>query len=238
MLIVQDLNYSYDHQQILQQINLSLEAGKIYTLIGRSGVGKTTLLKLMSGIYQPKEGVISIKGDRLDPRQHNLAYVPQHYGLIPWYSVKKNILLPRKLRNRKKDVKKERLMSLSKELRIDHIMDKFPVHISGGQKQRVAIGRALFQRPDILLMDEPFSSLDQMHRNEARDVFLRVWKKHCLTTVIVTHDLLEAIYLGHHIMILKESSTLEICDNPYYHKALEKGLEDIYAYKRTLEDRM
>lgn len=238
MIEVKDMSYSYEDNKILRKISFSLEEGKICTLIGKSGIGKTTLLKLMAGISHYQEGTVSIKGTTINPKQHHIGYIPQHYGLIPWYNVKKNILLPRKLKSGKKNVALDQLDMLCQELRIDDILDKYPTHISGGQKQRVAIARALYQEPEILLMDEPFASLDYMHRDEARKLFLKVWEQHQLTTIMVTHDILEAIYLGHSIVILSGTDELKIYDNPYVQIDLKDNLKGIYDYKEMLEKYM
>lgn len=238
MIEVKDVSYSYEDHEILHKISFSLDEGERCTLIGKSGIGKTTVLKLISGICPCQDGTITLKGRTVNTKEHHMGYIPQHYGLIPWYNVKKNIVLPRKLKNGKKNVNLHQLHGLCRELRIDNILNKYPNHLSGGQQQRVAIARALYQEPDVLLMDEPFASLDYMHREEARKIFLDIWEKHQITTMMVTHDLLEAIYLGHKVAILSGANHMTILDNPYVQMNLKDNLEGIYAYKDMLEKHM
>lgn len=139
----------------------------------------------------------------LDPRIHKIGLIPQNCGLLPWKTVKENCLLPLKIRKESiSENQREKIMQIYEALKITDLIDKYPKELSGGEVQRAAIARAFILQPDILLMDEPFSALDEITREEARELFLNVWKQVKPTTILVTHSIVEALYLGNTIMVM------------------------------------
>ncbi|MFD1040300.1 ATP-binding cassette domain-containing protein [Virgibacillus byunsanensis] len=182
-------------------IDMKFEVGEeIVVLFGPSGAGKTTVLNCIAGLSRPDDGSIQLKEQVLFEAKHkpipihkrNIGYLFQDYALFPHMTVRKNITY---------GMKDESLMnSLVKTVGIEHILDSYPRHISGGEKQRVALVRALATKPYLLLLDEPFSSLDDQTRKECQDELLRlhtIWK---IPVIVVTHDYEEAIKLGNRIL--------------------------------------
>lgn len=178
---------------ILKNINLSLKKGEIGVVFGPNGAGKTTLLKAISGILTPKNGRVKINGKDvtdIPPEHRNVAYIFQNLALFPHLTVFENVAFPLKVKKEKNI--KEKVNFILKKLEISELENRFPGKLSGGEKQRVAIARALVSNPDILLMDEPFSSLDFKMRKFIRQEFINIIKSYKITTLFVTHDPYEA----------------------------------------------
>lgn len=203
---------------IVKDCRFTVEEGETFCLLGRSGVGKSTVLKVAAGIQIGYKGTVRIHGEKRNAGKHNIGFIPQDGGLIPWKTVKENILLFSKLKIGSKKTPWELYEILMQELKIQGLESSYPNALSGGEKQRVAIARAFLQKPSILLLDEPFSALDVIIREEVQNLFLNIWRKKRVTTIFVTHDIQEALYLGHRIGILSGSpGTLkEILDNPWF----------------------
>ncbi len=236
MLIINDLSIHYKSKQtdhpVISHFSLQLEKGESLAILGPSGCGKSTLINALAGSLAIREGVVEFADEGqgnlrpLHPKEHKIGYIPQNCGLLPWKTVRQNCLLPLKIR--KEYVKRthtEELDYLSKALNIKDILDKYPQQLSGGQNQRSAIARAFLLLPDLLLMDEPFSALDEITRMEARELFLAVWKKQRPTTILVTHSIEEALYLGSTICVLGSTGgTIKYHNtNPYFGQS---GTED------------
>lgn len=215
------VNYCNKEETVaaLGPITLNIEKGEIVVLIGPSGCGKSTLLKVLGGIIKQYDGTITMEEETLDYRKHLISYIPQGYGLLPWKNVYQNCLLPYKIKRipTTESIKSD-LEEILKTLEIDMLKKRYPMALSGGQRQRVAIAKALCYKPDILLMDEPFSALDAIMKEEATALFLRVWEKYRCHTVMVTHSIEEALYLGNKIVILSNSpgKIEKIIENPLF----------------------
>lgn len=231
MIRIKDLTVTYqsteDCYAALQNINLELSAGETCAIIGPSGCGKSTLLKVLAGIIKKFEGSVEINGQPITPRKQRIGFIPQNYGLLPWKNVYENIRLGIKIKNKKAADDSEKLDNLIEQLGLGGLENRYPGELSGGQQQRVALARAFLLKPDLLLMDEPFSALDAMTREEIQNVFLNVWRKHSVSTVLVTHHVEEAVYLGRKIVILSFSpgTVSTIIDNPLF------GVEDIRNHR-------
>lgn len=226
MIKLNNVYFSYSKEKpLLKNITFELKKGEILTIVGASASGKTTLLKIIGKIIEQEKGTVEIKED-------TVGYIPQNYGLIPWKKVSENIVLHRKLKYGKKSIDQNRVMTISKELKIDDILNKYPSNISGGQQQRVALARAFFLDTNILLMDEPFSALDSFNREKAKLFFKDICKEHNTTTIIVTHDIKEALYLGHRIGVMDNSSdsSLQIIKNDFFGIEYE-DIENEYTKK-------
>ena len=220
MIAIKDLSVKYgdlnEATLVLDQININIGKGEIYTFIGPSGCGKSTFLYVLSGILQDYTGTVLIDGQPVNPRAQRIGLILQNYGLLPWKNVYQNIMLGIKIKGQPRE--DDYCAYILQQLGIDHLLDRFPKELSGGQQQRVAIARAFLLKPDILLMDEPFSALDAISREEMQELFLKIWQEHNVTTVFITHSVDEALYLGSKIVVFSASPgrILGVYDNPCF----------------------
>jgi NitT/TauT family transport system ATP-binding protein len=190
-------------------VSFSIDEGEFVCVVGPSGCGKTTLLKCVAGLLPPSAGEILLRGSRVTSPPERMALVFQEYSrsLMPWLSVRNNVLLP--LRH-KKLTKRERTSLVEDALGavgLLRFMDRYPWQLSGGMQQRVAIARALAYQPSILLMDEPFASVDAQTRGDLEDLVLGVRDEFGITILFVTHDIDESVYLSDRIVVLSHSPT-------------------------------
>lgn len=219
MLEIKNVDVFYDKNQseVLKNINLQINTGEIYAVIGPSGCGKSTLLKAISGLTPYNKGAILLNKEKVSAKSHTIGLIPQNYGLLPWKTVFANILLALKVKGRQIDkTTLNNIEEVMEKLEILALKERFPNNLSGGQKQRVAIARAFILQPDILLMDEPFSALDALTRESIQELFLNIWKEQNITTMLITHSIEEAIYLGTKIVIMSPfpGKIISILDNP------------------------
>lgn len=232
MIAIKDLTVKYLRQDetvpALERINIEIPAGQIYTFIGPSGCGKSTLLYVLSGIIQDYTGSVMINGEPVDPKKQRIGMILQNYGLMPWRNVYQNVVLGTKIKDGQRRLD-EYGQYILEQLGIAHLLDRYPKELSGGQQQRVAIARSFILKPDLLLMDEPFSALDAISREEMQELFLDTWKQHNVTTVFITHSVDEALYLGSKIVVLSPApgTILEVIDNPCF-KMEDMRLQDDY----------
>lgn len=189
----------------LDNINLALEDRKIYTLVGPSGSGKTTLIYAIAGLLKPSEGGVFIKGEMVDGPSLDTAVIFQDFGLFPWKTVAQNIALGLIIRKENPVKTKQIVDDILDKLFLKPFARHYPGQLSGGQKQRVAIGRALAVSPSLLLMDEPFSSLDAITRENMQCEILNLWRQNPMTILLVTHSIEEAVFLGQKIIVLSPS---------------------------------
>ncbi|MDR2956324.1 MAG: ABC transporter ATP-binding protein [Prevotella sp.] len=217
MLTIENLSVRYGETEALNDFSLNIRKGNIYSLIGPSGCGKSTLLKVLCGIIKSFEGKISFNDKPFNPNDIKIGYVPQQYGLLDWKTVKENIYLPFKLDKDKEVIEKE-IKEVIKSLEIDDLQNRYPSQLSGGQNQRVALARAFISRPDILLMDEPFSSLDTFTSAISQRLFLSLWQKYKVTTLFITHNIHEAVSIGEHIIIMSKApgKIIHEIENPLF----------------------
>lgn len=227
MMKIDGISVSYQTKgrrvSVLRNFSLHLLEGEVLAVLGSSGCGKSTLIQVLAGMLPVDCGTVTVDKDGVDiplnPKVHKIAVIPQNCGLLPWKTIRQNCLLPLKLHNLKIDDKKQaELEETSRSLQVDSLLERYPHELSGGQVQRAALARAFLQEPDLLLMDEPFSSLDAITRSDAWELFLNIWKKKQPITILVTHSIEEALYLGNKIAVLDKvkGSLLEQMDNPFY----------------------
>ncbi len=227
MLIINDLSIHYKSKQtfnpVVRHLSFELPKGESLAILGSSGCGKSTLINALAGSLEIESGTIEfVNNDErcaLNPRLHKIGLIPQNCGLLPWKTVRENCLLPLKIRKEyHKGRHTEELNRISNALNIQDILDKYPNELSGGQLQRSAIARAFLLQPDLLLMDEPFSALDAITREEARELFLKVWTYQKPTTILVTHSIEEALYLGNMIYVMgTQGGNIKYrSNNPYF----------------------
>jgi NitT/TauT family transport system ATP-binding protein len=195
--------------EALRDVTFVVEDGEFVCVVGPSGCGKTTLLKCVAGLLRPTRGETILRGKRVTEPPEEMALVFQEYGrsLMPWASVRNNVLLPLRHkplgRNERTRLVEEALESVALTRFIDH----YPWQLSGGMQQRVAIARALAYQPSILLMDEPFASVDAQTRGDLEDLVLRVREEYGITILFVTHDIDESVYLADRVVVLTHSPT-------------------------------
>ena len=205
MLEARGISVAFGARQIFRDLELRVASGEFVSVVGPSGCGKTTLLRVLAGLAPPTTGELSFKGRRVDGPQPGIAIVFQDYGraLLPWRTVSGNVALALEARGIAQREHRERIESLLAMLKLAEHADKFPAQLSGGMQQRVQIARCLAQEPELLLMDEPFGSLDAITRHELQDETARIARESGRTVLFVTHDLEEAIYLGDRVVALE-----------------------------------
>ena len=202
MLEARAISVAFGARQIFRDLTLGVAAGEFVSVVGPSGCGKTTLLRVLAGLAAPTTGELHFKGRRVDGPQPGIAIVFQDYGraLLPWRTVSGNVALALESRGIPRRDHRERIEALLATLKLAEHADKFPAQLSGGMQQRVQIARCLAQEPELLLMDEPFGSLDAMTRQTLQDETLAIAAASDASIVFVTHDLDEAIYLGDRVV--------------------------------------
>jgi NitT/TauT family transport system ATP-binding protein len=191
-------------KQVLSDISVDVRRGELVCIVGPSGAGKTTLLRCLSGLHQPTSGEVLLNGTRVDGPPEQLAVVFQDYSrsLLPWMKVAANVEFPLLEKKMSKADRKALVEEMLTAVGLQEHSGKYPRQLSGGMQQRVAIARALAYRPSVLLMDEPFASLDAQTRAELEDVVLELRDEYGVTIVFVTHDIDEAVYLGDRVVVL------------------------------------
>ena len=198
MLNVSNLSISFDENQVLDGFNLDLQSGDIFALLGDSGSGKSSALRFIAGLEDAKDGAVALYGNDLSndglhfvkPEFREIGMVFQDYALFPHMTVFQNISFGIDQLSKKQKV--ERVTSLLELINLKGIEKKYPHQLSGGEQQRVALARALAKSPKLLLLDEPFSSLDKSHRKELIKDVRSILKKQSVTSILVTHDEIEA----------------------------------------------
>ena len=210
-LKISNVSFSYKKgAKAINNFNLEVRKGSFTTLLGESGCGKTTILKLISGFLQPDMGLIEIEGvnqNRIEPDKRKIAFVFQNYALFPHLTVKNNILYG--VKNKKNENNYKIFEDTVKSLNLDNLLNRYPHELSGGQQQRVALARSLVLNPKILLMDEPLSSLDTKLREKVRDELKEIQQKLKITTIYVTHDREEALSLSDKIAVIHDGKILQ-----------------------------
>ncbi|CAH0344529.1 ABC transporter ATP-binding protein [Bacillus sp. CECT 9360] len=195
------LNEKKDKVQVLDEININVEKGSFVSIVGPSGCGKSTLLYLIAGLEKADKGEIRVAGNKVTKPGPDRVVVFQEAGLFPWLTVLENVTYGLKIKKMPKEEAKAKAMDILKMVHLSRYVDSYPHQLSGGMKQRVAIARALVMEPDILLMDEPFSALDEQTRMVLHRELLEIWRKTKVTIFFVTHNIREAVLLSEQVIV-------------------------------------
>jgi NitT/TauT family transport system ATP-binding protein len=205
LLNVQHIGKQYGDLLAVKDATFDVREGEFISIVGPSGCGKTTLLKMICGLLEPSSGQVTIHEQQVTSSVPEMILVFQDYSrsLFPWLTVRKNVLFPLKNRSDLNSAEKERrAQEAIQAVGLDDSFDQYPWQLSGGMQQRVAIARAIAFRPEILLLDEPFASVDALTRAELEDLVLRLQAKFKITVLLVTHDIDEAVYLADRVFVL------------------------------------
>jgi NitT/TauT family transport system ATP-binding protein len=188
----------------LGEVSFTVKEGEVVCVVGPSGCGKSTLLRAVSGLLRPAAGGSSLHGAPIDSVPDDLAVVFQDYSrsLMPWLKVAGNVELPLRTRKLTRRQRRERVEEALRWVSLDRAADQYPWQLSGGMQQRVAIARALAYRPTLVVMDEPFASVDAQTREDLEDLVLRMRTDYSMTVLLVTHDIDESVYLSDRIVVL------------------------------------
>ena len=211
-----NIKKAYRNQIILEEFNLSVTQGEFVTIIGSSGCGKTTALKMINGLIKPTSGDIFVDGENIRDKnltelRRNIGYAIQGSVLFPHMTVEQNISYVPNLINKKN--KEKTTMAVSKWMNIvgldEELKDRYPSELSGGQQQRVGIARALAASPDILLMDEPFGAVDEITRGQLQNELKQIHQETGITILFVTHDISEALKLGTKVLVMDKGKIVQ-----------------------------
>lgn len=220
MIRLEHVTKSFGRYKALDDVSIVVEEGEFLTVIGRSGCGKTTMLRMINGLQKPDSGKVYAAGEDVGEAdlirlRRKIGYVIQNKGLFPHMTVEKNIIYvpvisgqKDKRQNRKLAEELIGLVGLEREM-----LDRYPEELSGGQQQRVGIARALASRPKLLLMDEPFGALDEITKWAMQNELLALQKKLGMTVVFITHDIREAMKLGDRVLVMEQGKIAQ-CDTP------------------------
>lgn len=216
LIEVEKVKKVYGDKLILKNINLKIDKGEFVTIIGSSGCGKTTFLKLINGLVKPDFGQVYInnydisKIDKIALRRR-IGYVIQEIGLFPHMNVRKNIsYIPNLIKKDSKEKVENKVRELIKVVGLkEDMLDRYPNELSGGQRQRVGIARALASDAKILLMDEPFGAIDEITRRILQDEILRIYNEFNMTILFITHDIKEALKLGTRVIVMDKGEIIQ-----------------------------
>ncbi|MEV6373106.1 ABC transporter ATP-binding protein [Micromonospora musae] len=200
--------------EAVRDLTFAVARGDLVCVVGPSGAGKTTLLKCIAGLLAPTSGEVILEGEPVDGPPPGMAVVFQEYGrsLFPWMTVRKNVELPLKQKKLPKARRAELVGQALDAVGLGDVHGAYPWQLSGGMQQRVAIARAIAYEPHILLMDEPFAAVDAQTRADLEDLVRSLWQRLGVTTLFVTHDIDEAVYLGQRVLVLSSSPTVVLDD--------------------------
>lgn len=202
LLVAERLQMAFPGVEALAEASLTVERGEFVCLLGPSGCGKSTLLNILGGLLRPTGGQVYFDGRPLSAPQQRIAYVFQKANLMPWRTALANVTLPLEVRGVPRAEAERRAEEMLALLGLGGFERCYPRQLSGGMEQRVAIARALVQGAEVLLLDEPFGSLDALTREQLNEELLRIWQAQAKTVVMVTHSISEALFLADRVLVL------------------------------------
>lgn len=242
ILVAENISKSFDNNLIINNINIRLGNREIVSLLGQSGVGKSTLFNILSGIYLPDSGKVYLKGNDITGRPGKISYMLQKDLLLPYKTVLDNTALPLIIKGMKKKDARSNASELFAEFGLDGCEKKYPSQLSGGMRQRAALLRTYLASDGIALLDEPFSALDTLTKSAMHKWYLDIMSKIDLATVFITHDIDEAILLSDRVYIMTGKPgeiTSEIVINCNKPRPEDFNLsEEFLAYKRMIVEKL
>lgn len=213
MLQVENLYLRYGEAQVLSDLGFSIMRGKTLAIIGPSGCGKSSLLLCLAGLQSYDSGSITLNGEAVEVVGKQIGLVLQDNHLFPWLTARRNMEMGLIARGAEIKTLRKKVDDVAEVLGISDLLERYPKQLSGGEKQRVGIGRVLCYEPQLLLLDEPSSALDAMNKEKFQDLILNLKNKEERITIIVTHSIEEAVYLGDEIMVMQGDQTYKILPN-------------------------
>ncbi|MFN2561729.1 MAG: sulfate/molybdate ABC transporter ATP-binding protein [Jatrophihabitans sp.] len=239
---VQGIGKRFGDFVALQDVDLTVRSGALTALLGPSGGGKSTLLRIIAGLEKPDTGTVEIDGadaTRLAPRHRDVGFVFQHYAAFSHLSVYRNVAFGLEIRKRPKDEIRRRVHELLDLVHLEQFADRLPSQLSGGQRQRMALARALAVEPKVLLLDEPFGALDAKVRKELRDWLRRLHDEVHVTTLFVTHDQEEALEVSDEIVVINDGRVEQIgTPDELYDKPVNQFVMSFLGPVTSLSDRL
>ncbi|WP_436375444.1 ABC transporter ATP-binding protein [Cytobacillus sp. BC1816] len=234
-LSVEHLTKIFDTNQVLNNLSFHVNVGEFVSILGPSGSGKSTIFNLIGGMLLPDEGSIILGGEKIDGKRGSISYMPQTPSLLPWRTILQNVLLGQELKG---ETDSETARKMLQKAGLGDYENAYPHELSGGMKQRAAFIRALLSPQPIILLDEPFSALDELTRLEMQKWLLDIWSEHKPTILFVTHNIEEAIYLSDRILILssKPAKVIQEYNVPFNRPRMEELFldENFLACKRNI----
>ena len=212
-LLLEDISLQIGRNSILEEISFRLPIGQVLVVLGNSGAGKSKLLEVIAGLLKHQSGKIIYGGQdigMLSPQARKIGFVFQDYALFPHMTAEENILFGLKARQAPVKEQTKWLKAVAGELKIDHLLKRFPAELSGGQQQRVALARCMVLRPEILLLDEPLSALDAASRERLALLMKKIQRKYRVTMLYVTHDHNEALYMGDLVLLVDQGRVVQM----------------------------
>ncbi|MEC1156762.1 ABC transporter ATP-binding protein [Cytobacillus horneckiae] len=199
LLSLQQIRKSFGQNNVINDLSLTVKKGEFVSIIGPSGSGKSTIFNMIGGLLTPDDGIISMNGQKINGKRGSISYMPQSPSLLPWRTILDNVVLGQELQG---NVDKEKAAEMLTKAGLGTYIHSLPHELSGGMKQRTAFIRALLSPQPIILLDEPFSALDELTRAEMQRWLIDIWEQHQPTILFVTHNIEEALYLSDKIVIL------------------------------------
>ncbi len=231
-IVFDNVSFSYQEKRLLTNLNVTLNEAYLYSVIGPSGIGKSTFLKLCKKQLVPTFGEVIYQ----NVTESNIITVFQELHLFPWQTVTESLLMPLTIKKISSNSKKQLLQESIVNFQLTDIKDKYPHELSGGQKQRVALARGMITSPHFLLLDEPTSSLDVASKEHLQSFILETQQTYRQGIVLITHDLEEAVFLGQKI-ILFCNNTIEVIDNPFFSVRNTEDDLSYFQFCHTLKKR-
>ena len=199
---VTNLTKSFGDLLVLDDVSFEVKKGEFLCIVGPTGCGKTTFLNSLTKLYNINSGSITITGEPIDLKKHNIAYIFQEYSAMPWLTVEQNIAYGLKIRHFEKEEIAERVEDVMKIVGLTKYRNYYPRQLSASMLQRVVIARAVAVEPELLLMDEPYGQLDLQLKYHLEDELIKLWQKTGTTVIFITHNIEEAVYLSNRILVL------------------------------------
>ncbi|MBR7554814.1 ABC transporter ATP-binding protein [Allobacillus sp. GCM10007491] len=235
MLELRHVSKSFGQKQVLQKISLHVANGEFVSVIGPSGSGKSTMFSLIGGLLEPDAGEIYLSGENITNKRGFISYMPQQASLFPWRTIMENVLVGQELQG-KKDY--ERAKTMLERAGLGDVIHAYPHELSGGMKQRVAFIRALLSPQSLMLLDEPFSALDEFTRTDMQKWLLSIWEDDEQSILFITHNIDEALFLSDKIIILSvnPAEIKEVIEVPFKRPRDEELLlsEEFLQWKRRI----